>query len=379
MKKFILFLLTSVLFFASCEDNRYFRVEGKINDGKNHVIYLEHLLLDKISTIDSFIIKSNGYFHFKKEHPAYPDFYRVRINDKSIDFAIDSSETVVIRSEDPNFENYTITGSKNIKKISELNRSIRRVEKAIKAYEENFDNDNIENNHDEISKLIAQHDSLAQKIIYCDTKSSAAYYAIFHKIDGLQFYHISSDKGWKLFIAVATAYNARYPHSIRSKELTDLVRQARRLRHKTVKQLLLKNSHVPTVMDIKLPNVDGDIISLSDFRGKVVIVNFAYFKADNSMEYVMGARDQYIKYHDKGFEMVGISFDGDIQSFKNAAKRVPWIRLFDEKGLNSDLLETYDIIQLPTLFVVDRVGNIVSRHTYLDSTLKENLEMLLNQ
>jgi len=380
MKKFILFLFISVFLFASCKDNRYFRVEGKINDGKNHVIYLEHLSPDKIRTIDSFVLKSHGYFHFKKEHPAYPDFYRVRIDDEVVTFAIDSSETVVIRSEDPNFKDYTITGSKNIEKISELNRSIKRVEKAIKAYEESFDNDNIANNHSEISKLIAQHDSLAQKIIYCDTKSSAAYHAIFHKVAGSRFYHISNDRDLKLFVAVATAYNAHYPHSIRSKELTDLVQQARRLkRSEDIKQLLLKNSHVSTVMDIKLPNTSGDTISLSDFRGKVVLVNFAYYKADYSMEYVMGSRDQYIKYHDKGFEMVGVSFDGDTDLFKEASKRVPWIRLFDEKGLNSDLLETYDIIQLPTLFLLDQSGNIVSRHTYLDSTLKENLEMLLNR
>ena len=378
MKRISLFLFVSALLFASCTDHRYFRVEGKINDGKNHVIYLERVLPDKVKTIDSFKIKSNERFRFKKEHPPYPDFYRVRINDKFVIFAVESSKTIMIHSKDPYFSDYSITGSENIRKIFELNRSIERVEKGIREFEASV-NDGKAEDLEKITKLIAQHDSLAQSIIYSDTKSSAAYYAIFHNVDGSRFFHIN-DQDARHFLAVATAYNAFYPHSTRSKELTNLVLQAKRLKQsEELKQLLLQNNRVPTVMNFSLPDVDGSIISLSDFRGKVLVVNFAYFKADQSMEYVLGSRDQYIKYHDKGFEMIGISFDGDFEFFQNASRRVPWIRVFDEKGINSDLLETYDIIQLPTLFVIDREGHIISRHTYLDSTLKANLEKLLNE
>lgn len=380
MKRITLFLFVSALLFVSCKDNRYFRVEGKVIGGKNHVIYLEQVLPDRVNTIDSFKIKGNERFHFKREYPAYPDFYRVRINDKFVIFAIDSSETVKIHSQDPFFNDYSITGSENTKKIYELNQSVERLKKGIKEYDADVNNDNIAKTLEKINRLIAEHDSLAKSIIHGDTKSIAAYYAIFHKIDGANFYHISNDEGMKLFVAVATAYNAYYPHSKRSKELTSLVLQTKRLkRSEELKQLLLQNNQVPMVMNINLPDADGNIISLSDFRGKVVLVNFAYHNTDYSMDHAFGSRDLYTKYQDKGFEMLGVFFDENIESFKNATKRVPWNRVYAEKSLNSDLLEMYNITQLPTLFLIDQQGNIVSRHTHIDNKLKENLERLLNE
>jgi len=380
MKRIILFLFVPVLFFASCKDNRHFRVKGSIDGGKGHVIYLEQVLPHRINTIDSFKIKRNERFRLKKERPSYPEFYRVRINDNYVIFAIESSETVTIHSKDPYFVDYSITGSKNNRKIHKLNQSIRRVERGIRAFEADVNDDCVTENLEKISRLIAEHDSLARSIIFSDTKSSAAYYAVFHKVNDSRFFRITNNKDMKLFLAVATAYNAFYPHSTRSKELTNLVLQAKRLRQsEELKQLLLEHNQTPTIMNINLPDAEGNYVSLSDLRGKVVLVNFAYFRADQSMEYLYGSRNLYMKYHKKGFEMYGISFDGDIEFFKNVAKRVPWIRVHDEKGLNSDLLETYDIIQLPTLFLLDKKGNIISRHTYLDSRLKENLERLLNE
>ena len=380
MKKITLLLFLFVVLFASCTERGYFRVEGKISGGRGSMIYLEHVLPNKIVAIDSMKIGRNERFRFKREHPPYPDFYRIRINGGSIIFAVESSERVVIRSEDPHFFNYTITGSDNIKKIDKLNQSILRLERGIRAFEENLNSENAAANLEKITQLIAQHDSLARSIIYSDTKSSAAYHAVFHKVGGSRFFHASNENDAKHFMAVATAFNAFYPHSARSKELTKLVRQAKQLKEsEDLKRLLLQNSRVPTAMNFNLPNSKGDTISMADFRGKVVLVNFAYFKTDQSMEYVYGSRDLYAKYHKKGFEMIGISFDGDAEFFQNVSKRVPWIRVFDEQGLNSDLLEIHDIIQLPTLFVVDKEGSIVSRHTYLDSTLKENIARLLNE
>jgi len=380
MKRITLILFVFALLFISCKDNRHFRVEGKIIGGKNHVIHLEQVSPNRVITIDSFKIKRNERFHFKREHPAYPDFYRVRINDNYVIFAIDSSETVRIHSKDPYFTDYSITGSENIRKIFELNQSVERLKKGIKEYDADVNNGNIAKILEKISGLIAEHDLLAKSIISSDTKSSAAYYAIFHKIDEANFYHISNDEDMKLFVAVATAYNAYYPHSKKSKELASLVLQAKRLKHsEELKQLLLQNNQMPVAMNINLPDVDGNIISLSDFRGKVVLVNFAYYNTDYSMDHAFGSRDLYTKYHDKGLELLGVSFDEDIEFFKNATKRVPWSRVYAEKSLNSNLLEMYDITQLPTLFLIDRDGNIVSRHTHIDSRLKENLERLLNE
>ena len=71
----------------------------------------------------------------------------------------------------------------------------------------------------------------------------------------------------------------------------------------------------------------------------------------------------YKKYHEKGFEIVGFSFDVDKDDWQYAIKSwdMPWIHLSDLKGWESEAGQIYGIRAIPDNILIDPKGTIVAR------------------
>ena len=221
MKNIILFSFLFSILFISCSDKRNFRVEGSITGAQGEMLYLEGLDLEKIQVLDSFKLKKSGNFSFKIPRPLYPDFYRLRIRNQSIVFSVDSIEKIEIETNINCFCNdYRIKGSENLKKIKVLRLSAIKLEKMINDYVERYDiaeKQIRDKKAEELNKAIEKHKKIAKNIIYKDPRSTAAYYAVFQKLNGLQLFDPYDDEDLKCYAAVATSYSTFYPHSMRGK------------------------------------------------------------------------------------------------------------------------------------------------------------------
>ena len=93
MKK-ILFVALAALGLSACDSEPKFKVEGEISGADGKMLYLEASALEGIVPLDSVKLKGNGTFAFKQTRPVSPEFYRLRVDDKVINFSIDSTETV---------------------------------------------------------------------------------------------------------------------------------------------------------------------------------------------------------------------------------------------------------------------------------------------
>ena len=96
------------------------------------MLYLEASGLEGIVPLDSVKLKGEGTFSFKQARPESPEFYRLRIDDKVINFSVDSIETVQIKAPYMDFStDYTVEGSENSNKIkrtdAETNPSSRKM------------------------------------------------------------------------------------------------------------------------------------------------------------------------------------------------------------------------------------------------------------
>ena len=71
----------------------------------------------------------------------------------------------------------------------------------------------------------------------------------------------------------------------------------------------------------------------------------------------------YKKYHDKGFEIVGISFDKEKEPWVKAITdwEMPWIHLSDLKYWNNAAAEAYSVNAIPDNLLIDPNGIIVAR------------------
>lgn len=103
---------------------------------------------------------------------------------------------------------------------------------------------------------------------------------------------------------------------------------------------------------------------LSEFVGKgnYVLIDFWASWCAPCMQEMDYVKAVYEKYHDKGFEIVGLSFDRGRQSWVNAivSHQLNWIHLSDLKYWNSEASIVYGISSIPANILLDENGVIVA-------------------
>lgn len=364
MRKNILLLSTIVLLF-SCNQSTKFKVEGIVDNSNNEVIILEQNGLLETTVIDSVKLKSDGSFSFKGPRPEYPDFYRLRIGSKSIDFAVDSCEEISIKANYNNFSTgYNIQGSQTNNDILKLKSSLSAIQAKVNTISSELNAEARNAKLTEIEADIEAHKAMARKLILQNPRSSAAYFAIYQKINNSYLFspYVKSDKPF--CAAVATSYNAFMPEYIRSKNLYALVMDAikteRKEQNDAAWRSIVENSSTGYI-DIVLNDKNAKVRKLSELEGKVVLIDFSAYEMENNVQYTFELRDLYNKFNSRGFEIYQISLDRSKILWQESVANIPWVCVRDEQGPNTSYISSYNIQSIPTLFLMDRKGVIVSR------------------
>jgi len=337
-------------------------VSGILSDAPGQKLYLEHDGLLITTTLDSCVLSAKGTFAFKEARPLYPEFYRLRLKDASIFFAVDSCEHIVIHADAKSMDSmYTVTGSNNSEKIQELKYSLSKLEKTISRVLKKRTDANKAQVTLLLDSAIEVHKQLARSIVLTNPLSIAAYYAIFQKLNGYFLFTPYNKDDRRYCAAVATAYNTFYPKSDRSISLYNYVMQAIVADRQAKNQELLSQmvQHAKTgIINLSLPDINGNIRKLSDLKGKVVLLDFAVYQTDNISDYIFALRDLYSKYHAKGLEIYQVSLDKDDNLWRNTVINLPWICV---RGNGSASL-SYNVTEVPTNFLIDRAGNLAMRN-----------------
>jgi peroxiredoxin len=117
-------------------------------------------------------------------------------------------------------------------------------------------------------------------------------------------------------------------------------------------------------MDLRFTALDGREVDLSKLRGRVVLVDFWATWCGPCKEELPNVRANYEKYHDKGFDVIGISLDSaqDRRKLADFCKDndLPWPQYFDGKGWKNDVAVKYSIHGIPAMFLLDQNGLVVS-------------------
>lgn len=366
MKKVVYYLLALVLVgMSACENGPKFKVQGEVADAENKTIYLEASGLEGIVLLDSVKLKANGNFSLAGARPEIPEFYRLRMDGKVINFVVDSTETVSIKAKAAKFDtDYTIDGAESNQKIKELVLLQAELQQKVDKLSQSKLPAGIAQT--QLATLINEYKNKVKKgYIYEAPNKPYAYFALFQTLGGYMIFDPLANKDdVRCFAAVATSLNNIYPHADRSRNLYNMVikglKNTREPRQENVEidPSIIKESGI---IDIKLKDLKGKERSLTELAGKVVLIDFTIYNNTMSATHNLALRELYNKYHEKGLEIYQISLDADEHFWKTSADNLPWICVRDEKASYSNYIQLYNVTQLPTIFLVDRSNSLNAR------------------
>ncbi len=130
---------------------------------------------------------------------------------------------------------------------------------------------------------------------------------------------------------------------------------------------------------LKGPGLKNETIDSAQLTGKTLLYVFWATWAGPFKAEMPELVKVYQKYHEKGLEIVGINLDnerGEVDAFLKE-HHVTWPEIFEGGGMESRLAIEYGIISVPTMFLVDADGKVVSRSLRNSADLDRQLEKLL--
>ena len=349
----------------SCS-NQKFKVEGRIDGAAGETLYLEHNGILRTTPLDSVKVAKDGSYSLKAVRPEHPDFYRLRIKNKTITFAIDSTEVITIDGDLQHFATgYTVENSYASEQIKDLRVSLIGIQNKLAGLNDLKDAKEQEQKAAEIDADLQRHKELAHKVIMENPRSTAAYFALYQQIGGRYIFSPFVQEDYPYWAAVATAYHTYMPQYDRSKNIYNFVLDALREKQNAQKQAvlseLMNSEQAAGYIDIVLPDRYGNEMRLSDYEGQVVLIDFSTYEAQESIDYTFALRDLYNKYHARGLEIFQISLDRNKLLWESSTENIPWVCVRDDDGPATRYANLYNVTQLPTTFLMDKEGNIIAR------------------
>lgn len=368
MKKIFL-MAVSAMAMTACDNQPKFTVEGRVTDAEGKMLHFEASALEGILPLDSVQLDADGAFSFKQARPKSPEFYRLRVDDKVINFSVDSTETVKVEAPFANFATaYNVEGSENSRKIKELTLKQAKLQADVNALVVAMQANRMGANafEDSLAVLIKQYkDDVKINYVFAAPNTAAAYFALFQKLNNyLIFDPLNSKDDVKCFAAVATSLNNFYPHADRSKNLYSIVIKGMKNTRKPVQRTVEipeEKVNETGVIDISLRDIKGNVRRLTDLKGKAVILDFTVYQSAVSASHNYMLADLYKKYADRGLEIYQVSLDADEHFWKTTASNLPWVCVRDAAGIYSSIVTTYNVQAVPTLFLINRQNELSAR------------------
>ena len=347
MKKVVL-IIFSVILLWSCGNKNEFKINGELVPTKDGSVILYGFKDGQPIAIDSSELK-NGKFKFKGELDM-PELKLIGLkggNDFIAQFFVEPGKIDMTIYPD-SFEANVITGSESQDIFQQYINEMITFQKKENDLQQRFMAAQSTNDPDEINAIRFEYQTIIENtklysknfINKYSTSTVAPYVYLMTFIGEADI--VELDSILKVFEPVKDS-----EFVVAIKERAEVIRQT---------------SNGAIAPDFTLTDPNGKSISLSSFKGKVVLVDFWASWCQPCMIELPNIMNLYKTYKDKGFEIFGVSLDREKDAWLNCIKdkKMDWAQVWDMEGSTpGQTANMYNVTGIPHTVLVGRDGVII--------------------
>lgn len=289
--------------------------------------------------------------------------YNLQLGDKqSINFMVEPTENLTIKINSLKPLDYTMKGTMLMEGIEYLTKNSKKI---VEEYNEV--RKNTPDNKEELQKIGEKYDNLFTSFIKENPNNPAMLYALMNV-------------GPELFLET---YN-NLSDAMKQSTLFPML-ESRKKQHEASIEAEKKRKELESgsvvAPNFTLKDLSGKDVSLSDYRGKWVILDFWGGWCGWCIKGFPSLKEAYAKYKGE-VEVIGIDCNESEEAWRKAVEKyqLPWVNVYNPvKGVQDGICKEYAVQGFPTKAIINPEGKIANITVGEDPAFFETLAKLLGK